>query len=243
MTTVASGGSYAPQSSGLLRELDGFLSSSRAILVEHFGEEGASAVHSGALEEYERLVPQLPYIGGKDNTLLTNLFRAAWGLAIYRVVQRRGGTVEEAGEVIHTSMEAMLNRIPGLLRYLMGWVQLSRWTARRGKQAALQSQERKYPGDWVFEIVEGDGRTFERGMDYLECAIVKFMDAQGAEELTPYLCNTDYVAYGAFGIVLRRTKTLAWGCDRCDFRMTRGGDPPKAWPPTFPERHCGQPLG
>jgi hypothetical protein len=108
------------------------------------------------------------------------------------------------------------------------------------KQRAQISQQRRYPGDWVFEVIEGDGQTFDVGMDYTECGIEKFMRRQGAANLTPYLCNLDYVTFGATGLGLVRTKTLGWGCDCCDFRIRRKGAVPPAWPPRFVERTCGR---
>jgi hypothetical protein len=160
-------------------------------------------------------------------------------LALYRVVQRRGGTVEEAGGVIYRAAEAMFNRYPAFVRHLMGKLVFSKWRVRKMQQAARCSQRREYPGDWVGEVIEGDGETFDWGMDYTECGIVKFIHAQGADELMPYLCNLDYVIFRALGLGLKRTKTLGWGCDRCDFRIIKRGETPPAWPPTFPERDCG----
>ena len=87
-------------------------------------------------------------------------------------------------------------------------------------------------------MVVGDGQAFNFGINYTECAIVKFMEAQNAKELTPYLCNTDYVGSKAMGTGLRRTMTLAWGCEKCDFRYIKGGETQDVWPPKFVERHC-----
>jgi ribosomal protein L37AE/L43A len=66
------------------------------------------------------------------------------------------------------------------------------------------------------------------------------MNAQDAKELTPYLCNTDYVISKAMGTGLRRTMTLAWGCEKCDFRYVKGGETQDAWLPKFVERQCGE---
>ena len=116
----------------------------------------------------------------------------------------------------------------------MGWYYMSRYNRRRSRQKAALSQERRYPGDWVREHVEGDGDVFEWGMDYTECGIVKFLRSQGADELAPYLCLTDYALFGALGIELTRTMTLAEGYEKCDFRFKRGtgamGEPGAAWP-------------
>lgn len=93
----------------------------------------------------------------------------------------------------------------------------------------------------MFERIDGDGESFDFGIDMTECGIVKFLHAQGADELCPYLCDLDYVMFEAMGIGLRRTKTLGWGCDRCDFRLSKHGVTSAPWPPLFVERTCGQP--
>lgn len=84
----------------------------------------------------------------------------------------------------------------------------------------------------MFEHVEGDGEIFEWGRDYAECGIVKFLHSQGADELTPYLCLTDYALFGALGIRLERTMTLAEGHEKCDFRFEKGKSP-SGWPPPW----------
>jgi hypothetical protein len=122
----------------------------------------------------------------------------------------------------------------------MGRLQFSKLTIRKMQEAARNSQECKYPGDWVFEGVVGDGKQFNYEIDYTECVIMKFEDAQDAKELTPSICNTDYVISKAIRTGLRRTKTLAWGCEKCDFRHVVGGPTLDAWPPEFFERHCGK---
>ena len=55
-----------------------------------------------------------------------------------------------------------------------------------------------------------------------------------------YICEVDYILMELLGVGLRRTKTLAWGCDRCDFRVSLQGDTTARWPPRFVERSCGE---
>jgi len=227
---------YTSQSSKLLKDLDKFLKRMRKRLAERYGEEGAATLHRETLAEFERLIPQIPYIGGKENSLTPTLIQSAWALALYRVVQRRGGMLEETGELICRGAETMFNRYPAFLRHLIGRFAFSKWRVRKMQRAARRSQKREYPGDWVWEVIEGNGETFDGGMDYTECGIVKFFHVQGADELTPYLCNLDYVAFRALGLGLKRTKILGHGCD---FRIIKGGETPPAWPPTFPEEDCG----
>jgi hypothetical protein len=163
-------------------------------------------------------------------------------LAAHRVVVAHGGTVEDTGELLHRMVRSDMERAPRVLRHGMGRVRFSRPFQRRLARAARRSQARRYPEDWVFERIEGDGKTFDFGIDMVECGIVKFFHAQGADELTPYLCDLDYVMVEALGYGLHRTKTLAWGCDRCDFRVSKDGVTSAPWPPVFVERTCGRPV-
>jgi hypothetical protein len=90
------------------------------------------------------------------------------------------------------------------------------------RQAAAISQQRRYPDDWVFDIVDNDKGNFEFGVDYIECGIVKYLTRQGASELAPYLCWLDYPLCTAMRVKLVRTETIAQGCERCNFRFSRG---------------------
>jgi hypothetical protein len=97
------------------------------------------------------------------------------------------------------------------------------------------------PGDWVFDRVDGDGRTFDFGIDNTECGNVKFLNAQEADDVCPRICNLEYVAVTGMGYGVRRIKTLAWGCDRCAFRFSDHGVTSAPLPPEFMERTCGEP--
>lgn len=205
----------------------------RAFATERYGQAFADILVRESLAEFEALIPELPYIGGDRNPLTGNLVSSAGALAVYRVMQRYGKPIEEAGELLYRSMETWIRRYPRFVRRLMGRYYLSRLSQRQSKKRSALSQQRRYPADWVRVHVDGDGQTFEWGVDYLECGIVKFLHNQGADELAPYLCLTDYALFGALGIELKRTMTLAEGCEKCDFRFKRGDGTPGGWPPPW----------
>jgi L-2-amino-thiazoline-4-carboxylic acid hydrolase len=218
-----------------VRSFERFLNRHTDSLTRRFGPSEAAIMRREMLEEYRALIPQVPYIGGRRNPWNANLAGAPMALAGYRVVLRHGGSAQDAGEMVRTYAQRMVERIPRRLRPV-----LLRPRASRAQKVARWTQERRYPDDWVAEFVDGTGQPFDFGMNVTECAIVKFMHAQGADEFTPWLCHLDYVMAEAAGYGLTRTRTLAWGCDRCDFRMTANGTTTTTWPPDFPERTCGQ---
>jgi hypothetical protein len=226
---------YVRNKARLLREHRKMAAAGRELGGARYGEAFADTIERESLVEFEKLIPELPYIGGRRNSLTGNLVSSASALAFYRVMKRHGKTVEETGEFLYRMTEAWINRYPRFVRRLMGLYYTSRLNQRRSRQKAVASQERRYAGDWVREHVEGDGDTFDWGVDYTECGIVKFLHGQAVDELAPYLCLLDYALFGALGIGLKRTQTLAEGGERCDFRFRKRGEMVSGWPPPWLE--------
>jgi hypothetical protein len=140
---------YTSKSATLLKQMDKFLSLVELKLVDKYGAEKAASIHQEALVEYAKIIPELPEIGGKANPLIQNLIQSASALALYRTLKSHGGTVEQAGELIHDGIEAMLAGIPAILRQLSGRLQSSSFVVRKMQASARRSQERLYPADWV----------------------------------------------------------------------------------------------
>ncbi|MEA2026670.1 MAG: L-2-amino-thiazoline-4-carboxylic acid hydrolase, partial [Chloroflexota bacterium] len=130
---------------------------------------------------------------------------------------------DEAARVLYLGTASMFQSFP--MRWLMRWGGRSFFGPKRmerRRRAAAMSQRHRYPDDWVFEVVEGDGKGFEFGVDYSECGVVKYLQREGAPELAPYGCWIDYPLAAAMGARLVRTETIAQGGQRCDFRFSRG---------------------
>lgn len=217
----------------ILESLAGVREHAEGVLVSTYGEEFAATVAAETDRELDRLIPEIPYIGGDENRLTENLNQTALVLALHRAMTSHGKSVEETGSVLYRTVESMFGSYPRFFTRAIGFLRLTPFEPGKVREAALESQKRRYPGDWVLHFVEGDGDEFDWGMDYTECGIVKFLHAQGADDLAPYLCLADFPMSDAFGLGLERTTTLAEGAERCDFRFKRGRETPRGWPPKF----------
>lgn len=212
---------YIAHQEHLLREFDQVVQRVYPLLQTRYGQPFVDTIVAKARQEYARLIPQLPHIGGKSNRLTQNLIGSAWFLAVYRAMRVQGRPTEEIGKLFLDMYEVWADRYPSWVLKLQGWytfTPLARW--QRNRQAQL-SQEKRYPGDWVYHTLPRNG--YDLGVDYTECAICKFYQSQGAGELLPYLCQLDYVLSERMGLGLVRTQTLAEGAERCDFRLKHGG--------------------
>jgi len=214
--------SYAPEKKRLLKDLDRTAKHVKVVLESRYGEGFASMVIPEIRQEYEAVIPQIPYIGNKK-PFTQWLLATAQFLAMYRVFKRHGKSVEEAGRIGYEISDQMLNAYPKFMLRFFGRTIFSKKRLGNARMYAEESQKRKYPGDYVFKFVEGDNENFDFGIDYAECASQKFLAAQGAIELAPYICATDILQSERFGWGLTRTMTLAEGAEKCDFRFKKGG--------------------
>ena len=226
------------QTEKLVRKYGHWMQRSGGALIDGYGEETAAVMRGEIRDETRHVLRRLPYIGGRRNRYSSDLAFSAWALATYRVVVRHGGSLKDTGELIRDIVRTEIERIPHGVRSLMVRYRFSRLRQQKLERAARRSQAHRYPGDWVFETVDGHGKAFDFGIDMTECGIVKFLHAEGADELCAYLCDIDYVMAEAMGFGLRRTKTLAWGCDACDFRLSRDAVTSAHWPPSSPSGHA-----
>lgn len=214
-----------------------YVESELEVLTGQFGKEMAAAIQKDAIQRYETLLPELPFIGGEENLNSENLIVSAYILSTYRVLRERGQDTVQVGRIIYDSY-ATATEMPDWMAGIVGNMKYGEKNQELLRQEAEVSQLRRYPGDWVFTYLEGDGVELDYGLDFTECGICKLYHEQGIDELTPYLCLMDEVVSRAFDRGLVRYHTLAEGDSVCDFRFKSGRDTfvyplRDGWPPRF----------
>ena len=213
--------SKKPTKEKLLKDFDGVFKRSKSFLVSRFGESTPRFVEE-TRREYESIIPMIPYVGGME-PFTRYIISTAQYTALNRVLQNHGKSLEEAGQFIYDLTKAFLNSYPKVfLRFLTGDI-FSKKFIERVRKGAEETQKRVYPENYVLSYVEGDGVEFDYGIEYTECGVCKFLEALGALEFAPYICNVDIISSDMYGWGLRRTMTIAEGYPTCDFRFKKGG--------------------
>lgn len=219
---------YLAHKAGLL---DGFDQEARhwqPVMAALLGAEPAGAVLKDARERFEALIPQIPYIGGDENHLTGSLIGSARCLALYMSMRLRGRTAEETGKVLYDAIVARIGQPAPPSGELTADQLMERRRAR-----AERSQERRYPHDYVYEFVAGDGGSFDYGYNFTACAAQRFYRAQGADEFMPFYCYLDFPESRLYGTGLTRTMALGEGQPLCNHRFKKGREAPLLWPPPF----------
>ena len=214
---------YISHKSKLLKSFDKTAMLVRDTVVSRYGEDFANQLYQEARQEFEALIPQMPYIDRKAAMLRTFLFITTQELAVYKVMKRHDKTAAEAWEICHDGLRLRLNNVPNIVRRLVEKIYFSNFVRDRMQTTTAQTQEQPLSG-FVMEFVPGDGEDFDYGVNYLQCTLHKFVCEQGAAEFAPYVCLSDIPLGDTFGWGVIRSETLADGCQRCNFRFKKGSE-------------------
>lgn len=225
MSTEKEANYYLKKKKILMRLFDAAMHITKQILIENFGEDKFTEISKTTRKEFENPLPEIPYIGGDDNLLTNELINAALLLPLLQVFEKEGLKFNEIGKLTYELFEVFYKFIPPADDIFSNTYKDKR------KEQAINSKLRKYSGDWVFDFVEGDDKTFTFGTDYSECGVYKFYKSRGAEHFMPWVCISDYAKARAYGYGLNRTQTIGNGAKICDFRYVKDGITPRVWPP------------
>lgn len=215
-----SANSYIGRSPAFLKAFDRVIRYVPADLLANHGCDAETLIDE-TREAFVQLIPQLPYIG-EQNIWLENLLQAAMNLAMQRTLRKYGYTPAEMDQIVQAFYERVLTSQPKIARSLMHWYSFSPFYRSRLRKAAEISQQRRYPGNWVFSYLPGDDKNYDYGLDISECAICKFYTAQDEAGLVPGLCRLDFVSSQVLNLGLCRNTTLGEGGLKCDFRFRQG---------------------
>lgn len=215
----------------LLADYDRMARAVRLRLLDRYHPKHIWEIAVETRRKFAALIPAIPHLG-ENHVWQFNLDTSAVALALYRTMRRWSFSPTEAVQMIYDAFVAYVQSLALPLRLAYRWYYFTPLHQNRLRHGAAASQVRRHPADWVFTYVEGDSRAFDAGVDIAECAIVKFYRAQGAAELTPYLCALDHAMGKLLGLGFTRTGTLAEGAAVCDCRWKRGAETP-GWPPVF----------
>lgn len=211
-------------------------------------EQYSAKSYAAALEEiwqhYEKnMLERFPYIGGDDVSGTKNLTGAYCFVSMGEVLKRYGVSLEEIGHLMVLAYERKFNGMPGIVKAIAhksftNVKFLNRKYQKKDAQNAVNAA--KYPGSFETKTMILPETGYDFSYHNLVCPLSNFARAHGYEEYMPYLCNLDYVMFGAFGVPLFREHTCFADGDYCDFKLKIDAEPLAWWPPVFQQENSYQ---
>ena len=220
---------YVSHSEELMAVFKGTSDGARQYLTGKYGDNFADKVTKEAGQKFASLLPGLPNVGGSKNIDIEYVPIAAWYLAFYLPMRDCGKTAEDTGRMIYDLNEYEMSRMHKDKALAEGAYKFTPEYLNKMKQWAEWTQKKEYPANWVAELLIGDGKEYDFGYNYTECALVKFFRANNVPEIAPYVCLNDFLRSKTLGTGLQRSKTLAQGDEVCNFRYKKGREVMQGW--------------
>jgi hypothetical protein len=206
---------YVSKQNRLIKLFDFTFRPIKKKLTHQYGEQYAENIVTRSRQNFIEVIPQMPYVGGMKNYYTPIIVVNGLIVAMFRAMKETGKTAADVMRIWAEVADDLFSKNPGPIARLGGRMLLSKPTVKAFKKQTLISQERRYTGDWVYELLEGEGGKFDVGFEFSECAVIKFYQAMDTMELAPY-CNFGDVTYSHYmGIGLDASETIGMGSDRC----------------------------
>jgi len=211
-------GFYIHKEKRLIKEFHAIAESVRPFLTKRYGNIQAHSIIIDATDEFEKLIPEIPYINTPRGRALNGfLLITAQELAAFKAMRKHGKSPDEAWEVCHQALRIGTAKIPRWRKWMMKKMLFSTLTMK-----IFSKRGRKQIGNFEVEYLSGQGKGFHIGVNYHRCGNIEFAYQHGSEVFAPYICMSDIALSDALGWGLARTQTLADGCPHCDFRFIKG---------------------
>ena len=225
---------YTKRKPKLMKNFSKHIKVARDILKRKLPEGRINELFDEMKVEYEKLIPEIPYIGGSKNSFTNLLVGGISSLAMFHVLEREGFKLRDIGEfyyefrdINNTIRKRSLEKIgKDSAQYPFESAYFN-----YAKKLCETSKLRNYPEDWVADYIEGDGEAFEWGFNFHECSIHKVLKRLGAERFVPFFCLADFSEANILGFGFSRTQTLGFGAPMCDHRYVKNYETPCGWPP------------
>ena len=227
---------YAKHAPKLRKAMKGLLKPIAAELAQASGKPYADLFHEIWAHYEKNLLEDFPYIGGDEVSGTKNLTGAYCFVSMGEVLKTYGATMEEIGHLMVLAYERRFSAMPGIVKEI---AHRSFTNVRSLNQKYLKKDAQnaanaiRNPGSFETKTMIPPEKGYDFSYHNLVCPLSDFARAHGYEAYMPYLCNLDYVMFGAFGVPLFREHTCFADGDYCDFKLKIGAEPLPYWPPVF----------
>lgn len=164
-----------------------------------------------------KLLPNIPYVGGKQNANDThNLVGCCEYAALFLVGRDYNLSNSQIGELLTGIEERRFKTLPLGVQKAVRKLMKKAFVQKFLKKMAVKSQKfsKKYPYAWEYRYEEPDNE-YSHKYSCTRCGAYRFLNEMGLGDIMPYICNIDFVAFSAYGLPYYRNEAIGYGDEKC----------------------------
>lgn len=170
----------------------------------------------------KEIIPNIPYVGGKDNMFTIILEINACIIALYKIMKKNGENLNSIIRLFCETTEKFFQKYPRFILKLIGSYMLSKRFIRKLTNLSNETHQMKYPNNWVFTIKKGNDEEYRWKAIYSQCAVCNFWMAQELEEILPYCCFFDVINSKYCNTGIQFESTIGEGSPFCIASVKKG---------------------
>lgn len=202
----------------------------KSLLLPKYDENKVANILTLIGDDFETLLPNMPYIGGEKNYWSSIIPGITLCLSAYRILHKEGLSDEEIGKMVYETEEKYLESKSRFQKFMGKWEYTGFLGKYYLKRLAKKSHESKYESDIVFDYIKGDGEVLYE-LRFTKCPLKEFYAKYGAEKFAPFICLTDYATASKLNYNVKRTHAISIGDNYCDFKVLKGNSEITKWDP------------
>lgn len=203
-------------------------------VTETFGLDFETVVKTVQDTFVAEFLSDMPYVGGSKNANDTaNLVGGCEYAALFSVGIKQGIALDKLGYLLHLAVSRQSGVAPKWVLKLIRKIISLNITQKFLVKMADKSKKFAsiYPYAWIYEYEKPD-EIYSHKLTCTRCGMCKYIHEKGLGEIMPYICNLDFVGFGAFGLPYYRDEVIGYGDSKCTNLFKRDAAVIKEnWPP------------
>lgn len=199
------------------KEIEKLLGFGKTEVEELFKEDFCIIVNQVNDAFESKLLPNLPYVGGKQNANDTNnLVGCCEYAALFLVGKDYNLPNDQIGELLTRLEERHFKALPLVVQKAVRKLMKKNFVHTFLKRMAEKSKvySKKYPYAWEYRYEEPD-KEYSHKYSCTRCGAYMFLNEMGLGDIMPYICNIDFVAFSAYGLPYYRNEVIGYGDEKC----------------------------
>ncbi|MCH4890113.1 hypothetical protein EZV73_21210 [Acidaminobacter sp. JC074] len=190
------------------------------ILIAYLKPEEVNLILDDVKLEADQIISRLPYIGGRKNAFSNIIEMNGWFIAFYKASSKHGFDAVMASYINYKVSIKFFDQVPRLFRRPIGRLAFTSLGKSYFRRQALESQKEKFEEDFIYTFDAADKSC---RFEFKECAVQKFYESEGVEELKHFCNFADPIYSKLFGMGCDASHSLATGFNTCilDYELNR----------------------